>query len=627
MENLYAEIASNQTEIERQNERLRQERGKLDAILKNIAEGLVVVDKQGRIITANQAFCEYFNRDSSTVCNAHISEVIDNPDFIDSISKVIEIPGETITRLIRLNGERYIKNVSSPIRMDNSFLGVVSTFRDVTHEVQLDEMKTAFLSTVSHELRTPLTSVLGFAKIIMKRLDELILPALDTDDRKIQRAVEQVKSNLGIIISEGERLTALINDVLDIAKIESGRIEWKDEEIDTREIFESAISATSSLFESKGLYLKKEMPEKAFIVRGDRDRLVQVVTNLLSNAVKFTDSGGITCRIGEHDGMVRCEVEDTGIGIPEDMLEGVFEKFKQVGDTLTDRPKGTGLGLPICREIIGHHGGKIWAENREGGGSRFVFELPLKEIRTEEEQDHRDVLLSSIESKIRRKTEGGYNILIVDDDEALRALLTQYLEERGYRIGEARDAREAIKKARSIKPDLILLDIMMPDLSGYDVLRVLKHDEATSDIPVIIISALEDRRKGLMLGAEDYITKPIDEEMLLESVVRVIEKRETRERPSILIIDNDEKSLDEIAEAMRGREYEVIKCRITDDVEELAERLHRPPDLVLVDIEATGHEKFCSLVQNERLRKSLTDSRILFMIQGGMEDAENPDSG
>ena len=618
MEKLYSEIASNQTEIEKQNERLREERGKLNAILENIAEGLVVVDRKGIIITANEVFCKYFGKDISTIINSDIRDVIDNPDFLDSLTRTIKPPGDTTTRLIRLNDERYIKNVTSAIRMDGILYGAVSTFRDVTHEVKLDEMKTSFLSTVSHELRTPLTSVLGFAKIIMKRLDEVVFPLVRTDEKKVRRAMEQVRSNLEIIVSEGERLTSLINDVLDIAKIESGRIEWKKEEMDIREVIESAFSATTALFESKGLYQKKDLPGHELMVKGDRDRLIQVVTNLLSNAVKFTDSGGITCRVRESEGKVRCEVEDTGVGLPEGMLEAVFEKFRQVGDTLTDRPKGTGLGLPICREIIEHHGGRIWAENREGGGSRFVFELPAGKGVSEGDEippEHRDILLSSIENRLSEDDRGAKSILVVDDDISLRVLLRQYLEERGYRTEEAGDAREAIRKARQKKPDLILLDIMMPDLSGYDVLRVLKHDEETRDIPVIVVSALEDRERGLILGAEDYITKPVDEKNLHRSIMKALEKDESLERPRILIIDTNEQYLHEIAQLMLERNYDVIRWKTTDDIEHLTRDTERFPDLVLVDAEAAGNERFSACLKNEKARRFFDKAKILFMIK------------
>ncbi|HDO35277.1 MAG TPA: PAS domain-containing protein, partial [Nitrospirae bacterium] len=240
MEQLYAQVASSQSEIEKKNEAIEEEKGKLQAILKNIADALVVVNPGGRVILANSVFCDFFNADVNAVHNAHISEVIDNIELVKTILDVIEEPERTIMKQIQLQDGCFIKNTSSSILLDDLLLGVVSTFRDVTIEVQMDKMKTDFISTVSHELRTPLTSVLGFANIIKKRLEEVIFPVIDDGEARVSRAASQVRQNLDIIISEGERLTNLINDVLDIAKIEAGRVEWKDEDVDIAEVFRRA---------------------------------------------------------------------------------------------------------------------------------------------------------------------------------------------------------------------------------------------------------------------------------------------------------------------------------------------------------------------------------------------------
>jgi signal transduction histidine kinase len=241
-----------------------------------------------------------------------------------------------------------------------------------------DAAKSSFLSTVSHELRTPLTSVLGFAKIIRRRLEERIFPLVPGDDPKIQQTKRQVIDNLDVVVSEGQRLTLLIDDVLDLAKIEAGKFTWNMAYLPVAEVLDRAAAATSSLFEAKNLKLVKNIEPILPTIYGDRDRLIQVVINLISNAVKFTDAGSITCAAVLHDGEIVVSVTDSGIGIkPEDQPK-VFEKFKQVGDTLTDKPKGTGLGLPICKEIVEHHGGRIWVESEIGKGSKFSFSLPVE---------------------------------------------------------------------------------------------------------------------------------------------------------------------------------------------------------------------------------------------------------
>ncbi|MGH2521982.1 MAG: GAF domain-containing protein [Anaerolineales bacterium] len=274
-----------------------------------------------------------------------------------------------------------------PVEVAGERIGYIAIYHDVT-ELQgarqaaeaANAAKGAFLATVSHELRTPLTSVLGFAKLIHKRLDEVILPILTTDDRKVQRAIQQVRTNIQIIISEGERLTALINDVLDLAKIEAGKIAWEMQPVSIVEVLEQATAATSALFERKGLELVKEVEVGLPQIVGDHDRLVQVVINLLSNAVKFTEQGAVTCRARRADHHLLVSVMDTGIGIAENDYHKVFEQFVQVGSTLTDKPKGTGLGLPICKQIVEHHGGRIWVESQLGRGSTFYFTLPLAEV-------------------------------------------------------------------------------------------------------------------------------------------------------------------------------------------------------------------------------------------------------
>jgi signal transduction histidine kinase len=243
--------------------------------------------------------------------------------------------------------------------------------------VKLDSAKSDFLSTVSHELRTPLTSVMGFAKLIKKKQEEVIFPALTSDDPKVVKSVAQVRDNLNIIVSESERLTALITDVLDIAKMDSGKIEWKSEPVAPADIINRATAATSSLFDKKGIALEKDIDPDLPTLVGDGDRLMQVMINLLSNAVKFTDAGSVTCRAKRSAQGVRISVMDSGIGIAPEHHEAVFEKFRQIGNILSDKPGGTGLGLPICREIVEHHGGRIWVESELGKGSTFMFEIPV----------------------------------------------------------------------------------------------------------------------------------------------------------------------------------------------------------------------------------------------------------
>jgi signal transduction histidine kinase len=237
--------------------------------------------------------------------------------------------------------------------------------------------KSTFLSNVSHELRTPLTSILGFAKLDRKRLDDVVFPVTPRDDPKVDRAVRQVSETLGIVVAEGERLTGLINDLLDLAKIEAGRLEFRREPVALDGVVRQAVAATSALYEVAGLPLEVAVREPIPPITGDHDRLVQVVINLLSNAEKFTREGRVSVSVQGAGGAVEVAVRDTGAGIRPEDQETVFEPFRQASDTLPDTPHGTGLGRPISREIVLAHGGRMWLESSPGTGSTFAFVIPV----------------------------------------------------------------------------------------------------------------------------------------------------------------------------------------------------------------------------------------------------------
>jgi signal transduction histidine kinase len=226
-------------------------------------------------------------------------------------------------------------------------------------------------------LRTPLTSVLGFAKVIRRQLDERILPHVDATDAKTERAIGQVRDNVDVIVTEGERLTSLVNNLLDLAKIEAGRFEWHMQRISMAHVIDRAIATTASLAKAKGLKLRREVPDDLPELIADPDGMLQVVLNLISNAVKFTDHGSVTCRAELTVEGIRVSVIDDGVGIAPADQDRVFDQFTQVGDTLTDKPHGTGLGLPISREIVHAHGGRLWVQSEQGKGSTFSFVLPV----------------------------------------------------------------------------------------------------------------------------------------------------------------------------------------------------------------------------------------------------------
>jgi signal transduction histidine kinase/CheY-like chemotaxis protein len=473
-----------------------------------------------------------------------------------------------------------------------------------------NQAKSAFLSTVSHELRTPLTSVLGFAKIIKKRLEEKIFPATNTSDPKTEKTIHQISENLTVVISEGERLTNLINEVLDLAKIEAGKMEWNMESVSIREIADRALAATTSLFEQKNLQLSTHIQENLPLVMGDRDKLIQVMVNLISNAVKFTPSGTITCTVGKKRNEIITGITDTGIGIAPADHAAVFEQFKQVvGDTLTDKPKGTGLGLPICKEIVEHHGGRIWLESELGKGSTFYFALPIQRVSAASTKPiHLDELVQQLKEQMAqsRLNDKGRNatILVVDDDDSIRSLLEQELGDAGYLIEQAANGKEALARIRRHKPDLVILDVMMPEMNGFDVAAILKNDPGTMDIPIIVLSIVQDKARGFRIGVDRYLTKPIDTAQLFAEVGSLLEQGKSKKK--VMVVDEDTTTVRSLTDVLQAKGYLVVE---SDGKELMEKAIEAQPDIIILNSVLSAKQE---IVQSLRFEKGLEN--VLFLI-------------
>lgn len=312
---------------------------------------------------------EHLNLETEFLCPGH--RVVPVELSISSVK--YKGKGRTIV-VARDISER--KNNEEALRKSHDELEI--RVRERTRELdRANRAKTEFLSIVSHELRTPLTSVLGFTKIIRKKLMEIIYPAVDhAGDKKLCKEMSKIRKNIDIIVSEGDRLTALINDVLDLAKMEASKLEFNRVPTSPNDFITRAMDASSGLFANSGITFIADIDQGLPMVMGDADRLIQVLVNLFSNAVKFTSKGTVTCRARQAGDHIRISVTDTGIGIPLDMHSTIFDKFTQAKDTLDDRPRGTGLGLPICRNIIDAHHGHIWVESLPKG-AKFVFTIPI----------------------------------------------------------------------------------------------------------------------------------------------------------------------------------------------------------------------------------------------------------
>ncbi|EKO40353.1 MAG: PAS domain S-box [Solidesulfovibrio magneticus str. Maddingley MBC34] len=485
----------------------------IQAIIDNLADGLLVVDDAGRATLHNPALLAMFGLTGTDPAGRWVRDAF--PPAMAALAASCLHDKALPETEVTLHDGGTGKVVATSFRLPGQArTAVILLVRDVTVEKEVDRMKTEFISTVSHELRTPLTSVLGFAKIIRRKFLELVVPALPPGDARIARGTGQIRENLDIIVAEGERLTELVDDVLDIAKMESGRCEWDMEPISLAAVADHAVKAATPLAARKGLALTADIASDLPAVMADRDRLVQVLLNLIGNAVKFTTSGWVRLSAAAVDGEVRVAVADSGAGIAAKDLETIFEKFKQAGDTLTEKPKGTGLGLPICRQIVERHGGRIWAESVPGKGSVFRFTLPALAGPTAER----------ICPMVVAPTTGGdeSRVLVVDDDAAVRRYLETVLTEGGYEVATAHGGAEALKLAASWKPGCITMDLHMPGMDGREAIRRLRADPATRDIPVMVLTVASNRERAAS-GADAVLAKPVDEEALLAAVRNLLE--------------------------------------------------------------------------------------------------------
>ncbi|GAB1541529.1 hypothetical protein NUACC21_42000 [Scytonema sp. NUACC21] len=585
----------------------------LSNIIDNLVDGLLVTDTECQIKRYNPALLTMFalkNGDlAAQDCNA-----LGNSKVGELIEQTRQRFGEVFTAELELTGGRVGQAVARAIVKDsetvdgNTFLGSIILIRDITADKEVDRMKTDFISTVSHELRTPLTSVLGFASIIQDKLEELA-PQIDPEHRKAQRNLKQIQTNISIIVSEAERLTTLINDVLDVAKMEAGKVEWYMQPIYIGDVIDRAIAATSSLFEKKGLELVKVFDPNLPLILGDPDRLIQVMINLVSNAVKFTERGHITCQAQIHHGEMLVSVKDTGIGIATNELLKVFERFKQVGNTLTEKPKGTGLGLPICKQIVEHHNGRIWVESEPGVGSTFFFTLPLLNKNLEVEKISINTLVKQLKEHVVTATPNFIQryktILVVDDDAHIRELLRQSLEAEGYNVREAKDGMDAIAQVKTVKPDLIILDVMMPQINGFDVAAVLKNNPQTIDIPIIILSIIEDKERGYRLGIDRCLTKPIYKEELLKDISVLLSQGASNKK--VLIVDTNASTLQTLSDVLQAQGYHVAEA--SDSQECIEKALAIQPDMIIVDLHFQEQNR---LVKTLRFEKGMEN--VFFIL-------------
>ncbi|HUW50990.1 MAG TPA: cache domain-containing protein [Sulfuricella sp.] len=386
---------------------------------------------------------------------------------------------------------------------------------------KLDQLKSDFLSSVSHELRTPLTSIRGFAHLVEREFSRSFAPQA-FDDAGLNKKSERIRENLAIILKESDRLTRLINDVLDLAKIEAGRVEWRDAPVQPGVLVHDAVNAAQGMFDLKpGVELKVEIEDGLPLFVGDADRMLQVLVNLLNNAAKFTDRGAVTVQVFLNpENLIQIDISDSGIGFPPEEAETIFDKFQQAkhGDTLMDRPAGTGLGLAISREIVERHGGRIQAQSQPGKGSVFSVLLPATDSLANAADISSHIAPSAAEEQYEARPSGmggKPRVLVVDDDVGVRDYLTQLLQEQGYDVISAADGQAAMGAAQAHRPDLITMDLAMPVMDGRTAIARLRSDPELQHIPIMVVSAFSGWETA---GGDLAMGKPLDESRFLKNI-------------------------------------------------------------------------------------------------------------
>ena len=382
--------------------------------------------------------------------------------------------------------------------------------------------KSSFLANMSHELRTPLNAIIGFTRLVMRRAKD-VLPLKQFE-------------NLEKILTSSEHLLSLINTILDLAKVEAGRMEVKAAQFALEPTIDICLRTVEPLVKSERVQLLKDvegLPETVFT---DQEKLKQILINLLSNAIKFTETGSVTLRARAVGDRIALAVADTGIGIPDAALTVIFEEFQQVDNSASRAHSGTGLGLAISHRLARMLGGDVAVESREGVGSTFTLTIPQ---RVEGALELQPSPKPSAPATAAAPRTGSRLVLAIDDDPNVVYLLQENLSDAGYEVVGAPNAEEGLRKARALQPRAITLDIMMPGTDGWQVLHALKTDPLTREIPVILISIVDQKELGFHLGASDYIVKPFERESLIGALGRAAPNSER-----ILVVDDDPNVVD-----------------------------------------------------------------------------------
>lgn len=590
---------------------LADSKANLTALVENTGDAIWSVDRQHRLITFNSAYA--LSIEARTGREPRVGDLprdMYGPEDAQWYGEVYQraLSGDrhVALRSDSVEGqERYFEIYANPIQGDEGIRGAVLFGKDVTQKVRAEEAlrvakdeaiaankaKSDFLASMSHELRTPLNSVIGFTNILLKNKDGHL------DDKDV--------GYLQRVLSNGKHLLELINEVLDLAKVEAGRMDLVIEPVDLGHLVVETVQQLEGQAKVKegNVQLVADVPAEVAPVDTDSAKLKQVIINLVGNALKFTHEGSVTVRLDvAKDGKtpVAIAVKDTGIGIPADRLGAIFEAFQQAEAGTARKYGGTGLGLAISRSICLLMGYDLIVESEVEKGSTFTIVMGER-ARRPARKEAQPVPAGAVAqapaaaattpapaeepaAEPERKTPPpprlrDFKVLVVDDEKDSRDLMAHYLEEFGCRVYTATNGEEGLAAARDFRPDLITLDLMMPGMTGWEVLKRLKADRDLRQIPVVVVSIVAGEGRGRLLGAVDLVTKPFEREDLLRVLWRnLVRKRGGR----ILVVDDEKAARAMLSEFLESLGLEVVEA--TDGQEALDAIRMEAPDAVLLDL-------------------------------------------
>jgi PAS domain S-box-containing protein len=582
---LYAFITDQADQLGSMLQTQQEESVKNQAILESIADGVLVLDHNGRVLLINPAAEELLGISAKALEGDHFRYMLGMgethaqrdlaQDLYTELRDRLEItepgkaPFQTYAKRLEAGKRALAINIAPLITAIGGAPGVVAALRDISREVEVERLKNEFISTVSHELRTPMTSIKGYTDLLFVGM----AGGLSDKQRKF----------LQIIKSNADRLTALVNDILDISRIETGRLRLNIEPLDLSKIISQVVLSFKEQYREKDISLELDEAKDLPKIRGDKDRVTQILSNLIANAWQYTLEGGrVTVAVKEAKGLVQVDVADTGIGITPDNVDRIFDRFYRVDDPIVEEAGGTGLGLSIVKMFVDMLGGQIWVESEVDVGSTFSFTLPLATAELEESETSHDLLDTEPVAVLSRRPK----ILVIEDDRELALLLRRQLELEGYQIRLAGSGEDALWLAKEEQPQLITLDIMLPDMDGFTVLEQLKDHPSTAPIPVIILSVLAEKDKGYALGAMDYVVKPFSEEKLLGSIRRALSPRDEARALRLLVVDDDPDIRAFLEEALSHHGYHTWAAANGEEALEQVEEIE--PDLILLDLKMPG---------------------------------------